>query len=280
MNIKLKWFFVGNLVCLAVAGFHQSYGMIKNEELIKPIDLSTDHVLRDKSSSVIKQILSDVEIFHYAKTWKTKEQLRQDDFFWEKKALKFEISEIEKRKVRKGFFTWKQMVFGKFYWFLYVQWMDSLDFKKLKEPSSEVREEGLKFLTSAVRNGNEEAIKELLDFYPYNHWLVELKNDPEGLKIAEDHANKGSEMAIVHILNAYHFGWYKLGKDNPAGIELAKKYADNKSEEAVYYLLSAYTKGWYNIESDLQKCIEIANAYRNKGDKIAIAFLQNNSLDF
>ncbi len=277
MNIKLKWFFVGSLVCLAAAGFHQSYGMIKNEELIKPIGLSTDHVLRDESSSVIKQILSDVEIFHYAKTWKTKEQLRQDDFFWKKKALKFEMSEIEKRKVKKGFFTWKQMVFGKFYWFQYIQWMDSLDPKELKEPS---REEGLKFLTSAVRNGNENAIKELLDFFhPYNHWLIELKNDTEGLKIAEDHANKGSATAIVHILNAYHFRWYQLGEDNPSGIELAKKYADNKSEQAVYYLLNAHIKGWYKLESDSQKCIEIANVYRNKDSRIAIDFLQNNSLD-
>lgn len=276
MNIKLKCFFVGSLICLAVAGFHRSYGMIKNEELIKPIGLSTDHVLRDESSSTINQILSDVEIFHYAKIWKTKEQLRQDDSFWKKKALKFEMSEIEKQKVIKGFFTWKQMVFGKFYWFQYSKWTDSLDSKELKEP---LREEGLKFLTSAVKNGNEDAIRELLDLYYYNHWLLELKNDPEVFKIAEDHANKGSEVAIVHILNAYHFGRYELGEDNPAGIERAKKYADKGNEVAVYYLLNAHLKGWYKVKRDLQECIEVAKVYIKKGSRIAIDFLQNNSLD-
>lgn len=62
------------------------------------------------------------------------------------------------------------------------------------------------------------------------------KNDPEGLELAKEYADLGSEEAIKHLLEAYRGGWYGLLRNKPEAFRLAKEYVDKGSEAALEFL--------------------------------------------
>ena len=141
---------------------------------------------------------------------------------WKQKALEARISEVELKKVKKKFFTYKQLVIG------YEHWNK---FNEVKYSEDVTNKEKLTLLINAAENGCEQAIRHLLYAY-LNGWYGLQANDREGLVLAQKYADQGSEMAIDYFLYAYKNGWYGLTPNISKALEEAKKYADKGNKVA------------------------------------------------
>jgi len=271
--MKIKWLLIGSLMCLGSV-FQASYGMSNDEIEDIEVDNSSQLVLVDKEEkdlfldndclSYIMTFLTPRDIVKFGETCNKIKDISNEEYLWKQKALKYN-SPVELKKVKKGFFTYKDIVIGHECWD---------NFNKVEYSKNVTDEKKVELLAKGVGNGNEEAIDHLLTAYLYG-LCGPGKNDPEGFELAKEYADLGSEKAIWHLLYAYLFGYYGLKENDPPGLEVAKEYADLGSEEAIKHLLEAYRGGWYGLLRNKPEAFRLAKEYVDKGSEAALEFLRN-----
>ncbi len=177
MKKRLKWLLVGSLMCLVVGSvFHQGYGGGGKLEVID---------LPDETIFQIMTYLDPKDVVHFGATCKGIHPFSQDKILWKQKAFEAGISKIELEKVKKGFFTYKQLVIGYEYW---------KKFNEIKNSEDIADEKKLTLLKDAAGQGSEAAISNLLEVY--EEGLFGLgKNNSEGLMLTKKYADLGSEVA-------------------------------------------------------------------------------------
>ncbi len=229
MKKQLKWLLIGSLMCLGLgSSFQASYGMF-NDEIIEDIEF-------DNSS-------------------------QYKECFWQGKAIKVGISDVELKKVENGFYTYEQIVNG------YEHWNK---FNLIKDMTNVANEKKLNRLINAAEDGCEEAIKYLLDAHLYDRFGLP-KNNPKGLELAKKYADKGSDVAIRYLLSER----YGLEPNNPEGLVLLKKYADKGSEVSIQNLIYAHLCGMYGLQANNQEALILVKEYARKGSEFAKDFLKH-----
>lgn len=216
MKKQSKWFLVGSLMCLGLGSVLQaSYGMmnIEEEQETAMMDLPDEIILH------IMTFLTPREILNLGKTCKGLQEISNTECLWKQKAVEAGASEVELEKVKKGFFTYKQIVIGHEHW-------DK--FNEIKNLNDVTNEKKTVLLINAAEKGTEKAIRYLLYADLFDNYGVQ-KDDPEGLVLALKHADLGSEVAIYYL---FHYG---IHKDDPQGLELAQKYAAKGSRAALCF---------------------------------------------
>jgi len=81
-------------------------------------------------------------------------------------------------------------------------------------------------------------------------------------------------MGVEHLLNAYFEGQFGIQRNIDQGMKLALEYAEKGSNAAVKSLLDIYRFGLYtSSQQDPEKALAFGKEYAKKGNTIAIAYL-------
>ena len=121
MKKRLKWLFVGSLMCLVVGSvFHQAYGMKRkledNEQLFNKEQKTEEIGLSDNAIFHIMTFLTSREILKLGETCKGFQEISNKEGLWKQKTVEAGASEVELKNVKNGFFTYKQLVIGHECW--------------------------------------------------------------------------------------------------------------------------------------------------------------------
>ena len=198
MKKKLKWLFLGSLMCFVIgSGFQASYGMFNNEEKIIEdieVDNSSQLVLVDKELFLCDELLLYImtflispDIVKLGETCKKINLISNKEYVWKQKIVRFNLrlSQNELEKVNKQFFTYKQLFKGQYLWNKLIH---------LRSITNYSNDKKLEFLNLAAENGSESAISHLLIAYRDGEYGLK-PNKPEAIKLAKEYAEKGSENA-------------------------------------------------------------------------------------
>ena len=214
MKKRLKWLFIGSLMCLVVGSvFHQGYGMMNG---YKP----------SWKQKALEARISEVELKKVKNGFFTYQQIVKGHKDWNKLcsvSCSKDVTDEEKLTLLKDAAENGCVAAIDHLLEAYLNGWYRHD------------EQGLEFAQKHADLGSEEAIAQLLYANEYGCCGLQ-KNDPKGLVLAQKYADKGSENAIWHLLNAYQQGLFGLQENDRKGLVLAQKYADQGSRAALELL--------------------------------------------
>ncbi len=187
MDKQKKWLLVGCLIYLVITGIHFSYGGSWNQD--EEESESSLMNLPDEMWISIICFLSPSEITSVGVVSKHLHALSKNKYLWKQKAIELKLSEVEFRKVKKGFFSYQQIVKGDALW---------NKFEKIRNSSHHSNSAKLELLIEDAECGNEKAIDYLLNAYEFGWYGLE-ENNPKGLELAQKHTTFGSENATIYL---------------------------------------------------------------------------------